>query len=126
MVCKGWRRSWLAAARKRDLPILARSASDLAASSALPSRLASVTSTIATRILRFAEGSLSQHASTHQERPPPRVRQFDLDFMVIDGGASGLNRGQEFPQSGHVEMIARSQQVSADEVLGLDRKNAME
>ena len=57
MVCKGWRKSWLAAARKRDLPILARSASDFAASSALPSRFTSVTSTIATRILRFAEGS---------------------------------------------------------------------
>ena len=57
MVCRGWRKSWLAAARKRDLPTLARSASDFAASSALPSRFASVTSTIATRILRLAEGS---------------------------------------------------------------------
>ena len=33
-VCSGWRRSWLAAARKRDLATLASSACRLAASSA--------------------------------------------------------------------------------------------
>ena len=46
--------------------------------------------------------------------------------MVVDGGASGLDRGQEFAQRGHIEMIAGSQEVSPDEVLGLDRKDAME
>ena len=46
--------------------------------------------------------------------------------MIIDGGASGLDRGQEFAERGHIEMIARGQEVSPDEVLGLDRKDAME
>ena len=46
--------------------------------------------------------------------------------MIVDGGASGLDRGQEFAQRGHIEMIARSQEVSPDEVLGFDRKDAME
>ena len=42
--------------------------------------------------------------------------------MVIDAGASGLDRDQEFPESGNIEMIASSQEVSSNEVLGLDRK----
>ena len=46
--------------------------------------------------------------------------------MIIDGGASGLDRGQEFAERGHIEMIACGQEVSPDEVLGLDRKDAME
>jgi len=46
--------------------------------------------------------------------------------MIIDGGTSGLNRGKEFSQCGYVEVITRSQEVSADEFLGLDGKNAME
>jgi hypothetical protein len=46
--------------------------------------------------------------------------------MIIDGGTSSLNRSEEFSQRRHVKMIARSQEVSADELLGLDRKDAME
>ena len=46
--------------------------------------------------------------------------------MVIDAGAAGLDRDQEFPQSCHIEMIASSQDVSPNEVLGLNRKHAME
>ena len=46
--------------------------------------------------------------------------------MIIDGGASGLDRGQEFAKRRHIEMVACSQEMSPDEVLGLDRKDAME
>ena len=46
--------------------------------------------------------------------------------MIVDGRASGLDRGQEFPQRGHIEMIAGSQKVPPDQLLGLDRKDAME
>src|SRR4029450_10025274 len=69
---------------------------------------------------------LSEHASAHQERSPSQARQFELDFMIIDCGALHLDRGQEFAEGGHIQMISSSHEMSPDEVLGLDRKNAME
>ena len=69
---------------------------------------------------------LSKHARAHRKCPPSNARQFDLDLMITDGGASGLDRGQEFAKRRHIEMLARSQEMSADEVVGFDRKDAME
>ena len=76
--------------------------------------------------LALCRGLLSKHASAHQERAPSQARQFDLDLMIVDGGASVLDRGQKFAERGHIEMIGRGQEVSPDEVVGFDRKDAME
>ena len=56
-VCSGCRRSWLAAARKRDLLRLARSACHLALFNVVSARLRSVTSSIAITISQVASDS---------------------------------------------------------------------
>ena len=71
IVCSGWRRSWLAAARNRDLPMLACSASALADSNSSPTFFDSVMSSIATRIFRRASRLLMDDASAHNKHPPP-------------------------------------------------------
>ena len=80
IVCNGWRRSWLAAARNRDLPRLACSASRLAASNASVTCLRSVMSSIASRILRPPSGPsrISRAFSSRRRRPSPREFGFDL------------------------------------------------
>jgi len=88
-----------------------------AASSALPSRLASVMSTIATRSCAWLKELPSTRALIkNARRPKPAL---DLDLVVIDVGL-GLDRDQKFSQSRHVEMPTGSQQVSPDQVLGFD------
>ena len=71
IVCNGWRRSWLAAARNRDLPRLACSACRLAASNASAACLRSVMSSSASRIFRVAKGSSRiSSALTSSDRIP--------------------------------------------------------
>ena len=73
IVCSGCRRSWLAAARKRDLPRLARSACHLAAFNAISARLRSVTSSIATTISQSPQvpcGSSRHSAAAPAGRAP--------------------------------------------------------
>ncbi len=71
IVCNGWRRSWLAAARNRDLPRLACSACRLAASNASAACLRSVMSSIVSRIFRVVGGSSRiSSALTSSDRIP--------------------------------------------------------
>jgi hypothetical protein len=71
IVCNGWRRSWLAAARNLDLLRLACSASRLAASSASVACLRSVMSSIASRIFRSPSGpSRISRAFSNSRRQP--------------------------------------------------------
>ena len=84
IVCNGWRRSWLAAARNRDLPRLACSASRLAASNASVTCLRSVMSSIASRILRPPSDPSRIFAGVQQQKPPPEQREFDLDLVIFN------------------------------------------
>ena len=69
--CSGWRRSWLAAARNRDLTRLAYSACRFAASNPSAVCLRSEMSSIASRIFRVARGSSEiSSARTSSERVP--------------------------------------------------------
>ena len=71
IVCNGWRRSWLAAARNRDLARLACSACRLAASNATAVCLRTLTSSIASRVLRVVGGSSRiSNALTCSDRIP--------------------------------------------------------
>ena len=73
--------------------------------------------------LALCRGLLSKHASAHQERAPSQARQFDLDLMILDGGASVLDRGQEVAERRHIEMIGRGQKLPPDKVAsGLTEK----
>jgi hypothetical protein len=92
IVCNGWRRSWLAAARKRDLPRLACSVSRLAASNASVACLRSVMSSIANRIFRppNASSRISRAFSSRSCRPSSGSSIFDIANSSTDRSKSCL------------------------------------
>src|SRR5271155_1607825 len=127
IVCSGWRRSWLAAARNRDLPRLACSACRLAASNASAACLRSVMSSIASRIFRVAPGLVGNLQRAHQQRSQSSRRQVDGDFAILDDSLVVPEAVEEVAQSSDIEaaLIDRVK-LSAHCLLGLDRKGAVE
>src|ERR1700730_1406067 len=121
-VCSGWRRSWLAAARKRDFPRFACSAKSLAASSASLALLRSVISSIITRILRLAKGSSRiSSAFTSSDRIPrggsstsisrssmiSSPRRMDIEAVIIDRVELSTHGLPRLDRKGAVEGTAR-------------------
>src|SRR3984893_984251 len=136
-VCSGWRGSWLAAARKRDFPRLACSATSLAASSASLALLRSVMSSIITRIFRVAKGSSRiSSAFTSSDRIPrggsstsisrssmiSSARRLDIEAVIIDRVELSTHGLPRLDRKGAVEGTARRDDakllVEHDERLG--------
>ena len=81
-VCRGWRRSWLAAARNRDLARLASSAACLVARSCA-ARLRSVTSLNDTRILSVGNARAAYRLGRYEQRPLTERRPIDRDLTTL-------------------------------------------
>ena len=127
IVCSGWRKSWLAAAKNRDLPRLACSACRLAASNASAVRLRSVMSSSASRIFRVVRGSSQISSALTSSDRIPRARQVDVDFVILDDSLAVPEAVEEAAQRRDIEaaLIDRVE-LPAHGLLGLDRKGAVE
>ena len=127
IVCNGWRRSWLAAARNRDLPRLACSACRLAASNASATLLAFGDVFDRQQDLSRGQGLVANLQRTHEQRSHSPRRQLDVDFVILDDSLAEPEAVEEVAQRRDIEAaIIDRVELSAHGLLGLDRKDAVE